>query len=73
MASSESGDDSIYNMSRLTTEKNISFFQFLKHFFLLVFFTSRKQIQKNSHWDSHKENVLTFQIKDISLAVKKPP
>jgi len=77
--SAESGHDSIYNMSRPKTKKinHLNFFRKRKKSQIFSpYHVHRKKLKKIyiSLWNFHKENwFLTFQIKDISLAVKKTP
>jgi len=60
----------------LQRKKLLSLFYFLKkklkkYIFLLVIFTRRKNFNLFSPYDFYKEIfVLTFQLKDVSLAVK---
>jgi len=63
VARAVSGDVSIYNLARPTTEKVLHFISSRRKKIQFFFSLSFSQGENNS-------NLLTFQIKDITLAVK---
>jgi len=75
VAHSESGDDSIYNLSRPTTKPNYPFYFFKKikkiNFFSCHFHEEKKKSIFFSPWDFSKEKHFLEPFKKNSLAVKK--